>query len=179
MKCATIVAHPDDCVIFAWPLMRRLKNHDWTVIYLTYSANDERAQEMTRFWKKFNVDTVFLGYQDDYRDIGVGVPSFDTESAARDLRTIGDQFDLLLTHNSDGEYGHPHHKFVSQVVDNCARPKIYFANNGNNNIEIHCEETYDTNELVLHQEVIEGFRDRYTGKYFFTEQAVEALGWAH
>lgn len=179
MRCATIVAHPDDCVIFAWPMMRQLKNHEWMVIYLTYSDSDPRAQEMKRFWKKFNVDTVFLGYHDDYRDIESGVLSFDSAAAAVDLITSGNQFDLLLTHNLDGDYGHPHHKFVSRSVTECMRPKIYFANDINSNIKIVSEERYNIDELPLHKEVIEGFVKRYTGLYWASERTMEIMGWAH
>lgn len=179
MRCAAIVAHPDDCVIFAWPLMRYLRQHEWTVIYLTYDRADPRGHEMSEFWKGYGVETVFLGYKDDYLDLESGVCSFDTISARQDILAAIEGFDLLLTHNQDGDYGHLHHKFVNSCVESCIANKIYFASTFNNNFEISCDEKYDVSQLPLHREVIEGFQDRYIGRYWANEQVMEKLGWAH
>jgi hypothetical protein len=177
MRAGVIVAHPDDCVIFAWPLMRKLKQLDWTIIYLTYTEAEPRAQEIKRFWDRHEVKTIFLGYVDDYRDIESGNLSFDAESARLDIQDHCRDFDLLLTHNQDGDYGHPHHKFVNMCVIPCPIPKIYFASTFNNNLEIECKEQYDSSCLPLHQEVIEGFVDRFIGRYCVEKEAMEILGW--
>ena len=39
-----IVAHPDDCVIFALSYIYNHPEHKWTIGYLTYTAQDPRGQ---------------------------------------------------------------------------------------------------------------------------------------
>lgn len=175
MKCTAVVAHPDDCVIFAWPVIQYLSGHDWSIIYLTYSQQNDRAREMKNFWKKRNVNTVFLGYTDDYRDIESNRLSFDSVQAAQDLLYHCRNFDLIVTHNSDGEYGHPHHRFVHDTLSGLDVPKIYFAINGNHNWQTATEKRYDLDELPLHRDVVEGFCDRFAGRYFVNQQAEKVI----
>lgn len=171
-----IVAHPDDCVIFAWPLMRRYPEFDWSVVYLTYQDQDPRAQEMKKFWDRYSVPTCFCGFIDDYRDMETQQISFDVNQAREELQDRASEFDLIVTHNRDGDYGHIHHQFVHDCLRSVPVPQIYFASTFNNNSTIEASEYYDIGSLPLHQSVIEGFRDRYTGRYYVTEAAQKVIG---
>ena len=92
MKAMAMVAHPDDCVIFAYSFMHHYKQLDWTVCYLTYTEQDARGREFANFWQQRGVSTKFLGYVDDYRDIEAKRISFDTAAAAKDIQqAIKDQ----------------------------------------------------------------------------------------
>ena len=79
MKAMVMVAHPDDCVIFAYSFMHQYRQLDWTVCYLTYTESDARGHEFAEFWQRRGVATKFLGYVDDYRDIEANKISFDIE----------------------------------------------------------------------------------------------------
>jgi LmbE family N-acetylglucosaminyl deacetylase len=116
MKAMCVVAHPDDCVIFAYSFMHAHPQYEWTVCYLTYTKNDARGLEFFNFWNRRSIKTRFLGYQDDWHDIQNDRISFDEDSARKDLQlAIADQ-DLILTHNEQGDYGHLHHVFVNQAT---------------------------------------------------------------
>lgn len=172
MKAIAAVAHPDDCVIFAWPFMRLYKKWNWTIVYLTYDLKDDRAQEAAAFWKRYNVETKFLGFEDHYRDLEAGeILTFNTDLAEETLTRNLESADLILTHNEDGDYGHIHHKFVNGCANKLKTPKIYFAGTNNNNFGYMTLESANLEHWPLHREVIEGFQDRNNGLYYVTEEA--------
>lgn len=175
MHAGVIVAHPDDCVIFAWPLMRKYSELDWSIVYLTYRDQDPRAQEMRRFWEQYSVPTHFCGFVDDYRDLETQSISFDINEARQELLDRASMFDLIVTHNRDGDYGHLHHQFVHDCLTCVPIPQIYFASTFNNNCVVESLEQHDLECLPLHRSVIEGFQDRYTGRYFITPAAQKVL----
>ena len=175
LKAVCAVAHPDDCVIFARPFMEQHPQFDWTVLYLTYSSYDPRAVEMTSYWRRRNISTVSLGFVDDYRDIENNQVSFDAEQAQREIANISSRYDLILTHNADGDYGHIHHKFVDSAVQSVQRPKVYFANYAQQTMECHAVTEIGLDELPLHRSVVEGFQNINIGRYIVDESAQELL----
>jgi LmbE family N-acetylglucosaminyl deacetylase len=158
MKAMVMVAHPDDCVIFAYSFMNHYKNFDWTVCYLTYTENHPRGNEFAVFWKSRGVKTKFLGYTDHYRDLETGIISFDTVAAANSIKqAIADQT-LILTHDHKGDYGHIHHEFIHRVVDEYHSHVVFFAGNHKGNVKYSIGRgTYKLDEFPLHREVVEGF----------------------
>lgn len=159
------VAHPDDCVIFAWPFIRKYSHYNWTIVYLTYNEQDERAQEAQKFWQQYDVDTVFLGHIDHYRDLEQGViTTFNTELAEYKLLSALQDADLILTHNADGDYGHIHHKFVHECIAKLYTPQVYFASDFNCDTEI-ISEAFDIEQWPIHKSVIQEFQDRHIGRY--------------
>ena len=159
MKAVCMVAHPDDCVIFAYSLMHHFDQLNWHVGYLTYQHTDPRAQELDRFWTRRGVSTSFLGFVDDYHDIEQDSPSFDTDAARDAIRNITRDADIILTHDADGDYGHPHHKFVHGCVRGlCHDHVITFAPPGQGTHHYKIDHLdYDQTELPLHWSVIQGF----------------------
>ena len=61
LKALCVVAHPDDCVIFAWPFIEAHPEFEWTIVYLTYTFFDSRAKEIQSYWDKRGITTTFLG----------------------------------------------------------------------------------------------------------------------
>jgi hypothetical protein len=175
IKAGVIVAHPDDCVIFAWPIIRKYPGIDWEIIYLTYQDQDPRAQEIKNFWSQYSIPTHFCGFVDDYHDIEANQISFDIKQAREELQDYASTFDLIVTHNRDGDYGHIHHIFVHACLAPTPVPQIYFASTFNNNYIVESTETYDLDLLPLHRSVVEEFQDRYIGRYFITDEAREIL----
>ena len=171
MKAVCMVAHPDDCVIFAWSLIHNFAALDWHIGYLTYQDSDSRAQELQQFWQRRGISTSFLGFQDDYRDIEAGRPSFDTNAARDAIHYLIRDADVILTHDREGDYGHPHHRFVHRCVELLCRDHVItFAppGQGTHDYEIDPPD-YDRTELPLHWDVIQGFhtqshRNSYTIK---------------
>lgn len=152
-----VVAHPDDCVIFAFSFIHNHPEYVWTICYLTYTEDHPRAQEFVRFWQRRNVAVRFLGHPDVWNILLDCPGSIDFEQAHKNIQaTIADQ-DLVLSHNADGEYGHPHHKIVHQCVSN-HHNLITFAGPGSGTVKYSVPpDAYSLDELPLHRDVIAGF----------------------
>ena len=168
-----VVAHPDDCVIFALPLIENLPQYCWHIVYLTYKATDPRALEVAAFWEQRNVTTEFLGFHDDYQDQLTQHLNYwhriDAEMAIRPAVFKNNPV-LIVTHNADGDYGHIHHRIVHDAVHAIDIPQIYFASTFNATDTYYAQE-YNLDKLPLHQEIIAGFQDRLIGRYIVTESA--------
>lgn len=172
-----MVAHPDDCIIFAWSFMYHHPDVSWSICYLTYGPDDARAQEIDRFWARRSVSTSFLGYIDDYRDLETGVCSFDTDEAARDITEILQRFDFVVTHDQHGDYGHLHHKFVHQAVSSCHDHVVTFApvTSDGDRYEVPLTE-YDVSELPMHGSIIRDFhRDQHVNRYHVPDSVRQML----
>lgn len=153
-----MVAHPDDCVIFAYALMRHTADLAWTVCYLTYDLSHQRAQEFEKFWHDRQVRTVFLGFQDDWHDIESAQCSFDTELAKGRIHAVCQSADIILTHDVHGDYGHPHHCFVHGcVLQLCHAGVITFARPGQGTHQFAVHMDYDRSCLPLHYDLVRGF----------------------
>jgi len=169
-----LVAHPDDCVIFAWPFIEAHPTFEWVIVYMTYRVDEPRAQEVKAYWDKRNIVTAFMGHRDDYLDQQTGKFNFwDPGLVGEHVRTNVEVHNpaLILTHNEDGDYGHIHHMFVHQIANSIGKPKVYFASTFNYNTEYVVIDPVATEELPLHKEVIEGFQDRNRGRYIVTPEA--------
>lgn len=156
LNALCLVAHPDDCVIFAYSYIHHHPELSWTICYLTYCEWEPRAREMIEFWKKRNINCVCLGYTDDYRDIENNQISFNTEQAEREIKNISERYSLVLTHDEHGDYGHIHHKFVHQCVKD--HPGLVtFARPGEGTEYTIPLGMYSLDEFPQHQEVIASF----------------------
>ena len=174
-KALCVVAHPDDCIIFAWPFIEQFHEFEWIILYLTYSELDDRAQEVKKFWQKRNVKTHFLGNVDTYLDMEHNQLSFDAEQAYQDIKQFARDYDLLLTHDSWGDYGHIHHKFVHECVVAVNKPKLFFANQQDSNYECERRENLDLTEIPLHADVVSGFQDAHVGRYNMSADVMQYI----
>lgn len=158
MKALCIVAHPDDCVIFAYSYIYNHPDLNWTVCYLTYTEDSPRGHEFSKFWSARNVATKFLGFIDDYEDQKTQQLNFwyglDAEAECWD---VAKDFDLVLTHDAEGDYGHIHHRVVHNSVKH--HPNlITFAPPGKGNKSFTVPLTaYNLAELPLHADIIKSF----------------------
>lgn len=157
MKALCLVAHPDDCVIFGYSYIHNHPELDWTIAYLTYTAQDPRGAELAAFWQRRNIPCVFLGFVDDYHDqeqqqllqwYGI--------DAVADCANLARQYDLVLTHDEHGDYGHIHHQVVHDAVKH--HPNlITFAKPGQGTTYTIPPGTYSLDELPMHGEIIASF----------------------
>lgn len=128
MNAVALVAHPDDCVIFASGYMDAHPEYDWTIVYLTCWRWHKRGREIARYWRRRGVRTEFLGFKDHGRDLGTNsLITWDKFDAIRALRRATIGYDLILTHNAEGEYGHPHHRVVHESTNAFGYKKVYFS----------------------------------------------------
>lgn len=136
MKAVAVVAHPDDCILFALGIIQLMKEWTWSIAYLTYTRDSDRGQEIGNFWQRRNIETVWLGYTDDYHDIERNNVSFDTESAAHDIQQLIKNYDIVVTHDCAGDYGHVHHRFVNACVEGHHPAVITFSAFGQGNLHV-------------------------------------------
>ena len=157
MKALCLVAHPDDCVIFAYSYMFNHPEHEWTVAYLTYQSHEPRAREFSEFWNKRNIDTVFLGFEDHWHDNEQKqLTRWYGLDAAAECQLLARDYDIVLTHDEHGDYGHIHHQLVHDAVKD--HPGlITFAPPGQGTTYILPEGAYSLDELPLHRDIIAGF----------------------
>ena len=157
MKALCLVAHPDDCVIFAYSYIHNHPEMTWTICYLTYCEWEPRAKELNQFWKRRSIPCVFLGYTDDYKDIENQKISFNEEQARREIGNIIQDYDLVLTHDKDGDYGHIHHRLVHSAAAQ-HHNVVTFAPPGQGTVTYTVpSDTYSIDELPLHGEIVRGF----------------------
>jgi len=174
MRAVCLVAHPDDCVIFAWPFIEAHPEFEWVIVYMTYNQSDNRAKEMQAYWQRRGVVTAFMGHVDNYKDLETKSFNFwDPGLVSEHVRVNVEVHNpaLILTHNADGDYGHIHHMLVSQIADSIGKPKVYFASTFNYNVQYAVKQPVAVDELPLHRNVIEEFTDRNIGRYIVTPEA--------
>jgi hypothetical protein len=99
---------------------------------------------------------MFLGYTDDYRDIENKKISFNETQARGEISNIIKSYDLVLTHDEHGDYGHLHHVFVHD----CARGHpglVTFARPGEGTEYTIPPGIYTLDELPQHGNIIKSF----------------------
>lgn len=109
-----IVAHPDDELLWGGAHLIR---DNYLVVCVTCGPNVIRVNEFVRVMNATNDKYIMLGYPDktngerdnwdDHRD-----------KIYKDLESIIQlkEWDMIVTHNPEGEYGHIHHKMTSALV---------------------------------------------------------------
>ena len=158
MKALCLVAHPDDCVIFGLSYIHHHPEHDWTIGYLTYTYQDPRGAELAAFWQRRGIDTVFLGFEDHWHDNELKqFTRWTEERAERACWNLAKDFDLVLTHDQSGDYGHIHHVLVHNSVQ--WHPHLVtFAPPGQGTVTHTVPlDTYKLDELPMHGDIIAGF----------------------
>lgn len=160
MKALCLVAHPDDCVIFAYSYIHNHPELDWTIGYLTYTASNPRGAELAAFWQRRNIPCVFLGFVDDYRDQEQQqLLQWHSIDAIAECASLARQYDLVLTHDEHGDYGHIHHQVVHDAVKHHPR-LVTFARPGQGTTYTIPPGTYTLDELPMHGEIVASFHQQ-------------------
>ncbi len=119
-----VVAHPDDELLWGGS---RLIEDDYLVVCVTCGVVQIRVNEFVQLMNETNDRYIMLGYPDKTngeRDNWDGC----RDDIAADLERIFalKDWDLIVTHNPDGEYGHQHHKMTNQLVTKVADNDILY-----------------------------------------------------
>jgi hypothetical protein len=158
MKALCLVAHPDDCIIFGYSYIYNHPEMNWTIGYLTYTEKDPRGAELAEFWRKRGIETVFLGFEDHWEDNEQQqLTRWYGLDASAGCWSLACGYNLILTHDKDGDYGHIHHRLVHDAVAH-HHNVVTFAphNQGTVTLTIPPGE-YSLDELPLHGHIISGF----------------------
>ena len=123
-----IVAHPDDEILWGGA---HLIEDNYLVVCVTCGPIKERVNEFISVMEATNDRYIMLGYPDKTngeRD------NWDTsrEGITNDLKEIINlkNWELIVTHNPLGEYGHVHHKMTNGMVTELTEDKeklFYFG----------------------------------------------------
>lgn len=113
-KKLMIVAHPDDETLWGGA---HLLEDDYLVVCITCGPNKTRRKEFEKVMKETGDQYIMLGYPDKV----LGMRSNWKEEKNQiysDLKQIIElkDWELIVTHNKDGEYGHIHHKKTHSIV---------------------------------------------------------------
>ena len=164
MKALVLVAHPDDCVIFASAYMDAHPEYEWHIVYLTHYWWNKRAREISKYWRKRGIKTKFLGFKDHGRDLGsLELKTWSGDVAIKAIRKIAIKYDFILTHGEEGEYGHPHHKVIYTAIKDFNVSKVHFSLDENDlglptNIVIK-ELPRHTESILIHSKEISYYKE--------------------
>ena len=113
-----IVAHCDDESIFGGYDL--LQNNNWTVIVITnpsvHKKNKYRKNEFINISKKLNFKFEFWNYANNQNSVA----KWNIKEIISRINILikNNNFDMILTHNLMGEYGHLHHKTIHKIIYN-------------------------------------------------------------
>ncbi len=122
-KKLMIVAHPDDETI--WGGVHLLED-DYLVVCITNGKNEIRSNEFFQALSHSGDKGLILDYPDKtYGERDDWSHVYD--KIERDLSLLLDYqaWELVVTHNPQGEYGHAHHIMTNEMVTNLCKEKKY------------------------------------------------------
>jgi len=128
-KKVMIVAHPDDEMIWGGA---HLIEDDYLVVCVTCGTNNYRLSEFKKVMKATDDSYITLGYPDKVfgeRSDWKYVYKYIEKDIDKILKA--NDWEMIVTHNEKGEYGHIHHKMTHNIVtdlykNNDYSGKLYF-----------------------------------------------------
>lgn len=110
-----IVAHPDDEFLFGYSEL--MKEEGWFVLVFTNGDNPSRKAEFEAMMKAVKVKNyVMYDFPDEWNNT-----DWNTELADYLLKKLfaqREEWEMVVTHNELGDYGHAQHGLVNEIVHN-------------------------------------------------------------
>jgi len=134
-KALLVVAHPDDETIFAGGLILKYQDTQWIIICCTTENDTRRENEFISACKFFEEKS-----HNKIQPIPLNLSLNQQHSKEQLIDKLKlyakDDFDIVLTHNRQGEYGKDHHKMVHHcVIKSIAHPNTWvFISPGSSNV---------------------------------------------
>lgn len=171
-----ITAHPDDETI--WGGGHLVKDR-YLVVCLTHASDPVRSKEFEKAMKGSNSKYIMLDYPDKVfnRRSNWEYIKSDIEQDIRILLQYKN-WETVVTHNKDGEYGHQHHKslhkYVTNVYENEKKDiklfyfgKYYSASNiGEEKAEKMSDTLLNTKKKILKVYKSQSFIDKKFGQMY-------------
>ena len=106
-----IVAHPDDELIFGGNIL--IEDNSWRVICLTNKSDDIRRMEFEQVMRDLAIPEFEVYDLEDNFDLSLNNEIL-TDILIKEINSYN--WEKIATHNNIGEYGHPHHSQIHNVV---------------------------------------------------------------
>ena len=126
-RALLVIAHSDDETIFAGGLILSSRDTQWTIVNCFDGGDQTRRHEFLCACEFLaqnsgnHIEPVFLDplQHSDH--------SIDCLSLAKALEPYAVGYDIVFTHNRQGEYGHQEHKLVHRcVIESINNPNTWF-----------------------------------------------------
>lgn len=122
-KVLVIIAHPDDETIWAGGTLLE-NNWDLTILSLCRRDDIDRAPRFQKVCKEYKAKC----FMSDLEDKNLQ-PLESDEIIQRIKEFAEDEYDIIITHGKNGEYGHIRHKEIHKAVVEMLNLKLIKAKN--------------------------------------------------
>ncbi|MGL5752637.1 MAG: PIG-L family deacetylase [Paraclostridium sp.] len=116
------IAHPDDEILFFY---EQLTNESgWLVICMTNGDNPVRLREFIK-----SMENMKLQYQIwDFEDGLYSIWNEDrVKKKVKKILSLKSNFEKIITHNEEGEYGHLQHKQLNKYINQVYKGKNFYT----------------------------------------------------
>lgn len=124
MRGLIIVAHPDDETMFCGGAMSQLK-WDWTVVSAVHSLQSPRGQEFTRATTILKAIPIMLDVPYFGKDSLSPIDAHELQARLEKAVDLED-FDVIITHNSFGEFDNKDHIVINRLISRIAPKALWF-----------------------------------------------------
>lgn len=119
VNAVVIIAHPDDETIFCGGTLLVYPRWNWKIICLTRNIDENPRGTQFRsamdFFKALGVNIVSYQCLGNF-DNGQELTQEEINDWSNDISSLNLTPDIVITHNTEGEYGHNHNRHVNRIV---------------------------------------------------------------